>query len=88
MLDYQFFIHASKGQVIIVNQIKPIYNNPFKDSHSHPIHTCFPIIASNESQIRGFKCRFSGRNEHLPLRGGTNPTLLWNIPLPQKRKFK
>ena len=24
-----------------------IYNSPFKDSHLHPIHTCFPIIASN-----------------------------------------
>ena len=30
-----------------MNQLKPIYNSPFKDSHSHPIHTYFPIIASN-----------------------------------------
>ena len=27
-----------------MNQLKSIYNSPFKDSHSHPIHTCFPII--------------------------------------------
>ena len=31
-----------------MNQLKPIYNSLFKDSYSHPIHTCFPIIASNE----------------------------------------
>ena len=30
-----------------MNQLKSIYNSPFRDSHSHPIHTCFPIIASN-----------------------------------------
>ena len=30
-----------------MNQLKSIYNSPFKDLHSHPIHTCFPIIASN-----------------------------------------
>ena len=47
MLDCQFWIHASKGPVIIMNQLKSIYNSPFKDSHSHPIHTCFPIIDSN-----------------------------------------
>ena len=42
-----FCIHANKGPVIIMNQIKFIYTSPFKDSHSHPIHTCFPIINSN-----------------------------------------
>ena len=47
MLDCQFYIHAGKGPVIIMNRLKPIYNGPFKDSHSHLIHTCFPIIASN-----------------------------------------
>ena len=31
----------------MMNQLKSIYNGPFKDSHSHPIHTCFLIIASN-----------------------------------------
>ena len=46
MLDYKFCIHASKGPVIIMNQLKSIYNTPFKDWHSHHIHTCFPIIAS------------------------------------------
>ena len=30
-----------------MNQLKSIYNIPFKDSHSHPVHICFPIIASN-----------------------------------------
>ena len=33
--------------MIIMNQLKSIYNSPFKDSHSHPIHTCFLIIACN-----------------------------------------
>ena len=31
-----------------MHQLKPIYNNPFKDSYSHPIHTCFAMIDSNE----------------------------------------
>ena len=44
MLDCQFCIHASKEPVIIINQLKSIYNSTFKDSHSHLIHTCFPII--------------------------------------------
>ena len=47
MLYCQFFMHASKDPVIIMNQLKSIYNSPFTDSHSHPIHTSFPIIASN-----------------------------------------
>ena len=41
-------IHASKGPVIIMNQLIFFYNSPFKDSHSHPIHPGFPIIASNK----------------------------------------
>ena len=48
ILIANFCIHASKGPVIIMNQLKYIYNSPFKDSHSHPIHTCFLKIASNE----------------------------------------
>ena len=36
-----------------MNQLKSIYNSPFKDLYSHPIHTCFPIIASNGSQAKG-----------------------------------
>ena len=47
MFDCQFFIHTNKGPVIMMNKLKSIYNSPFKDSHSHPIHTCFPMIASN-----------------------------------------
>ena len=31
----------------MTNQLKSICNIPFKDSHSHPILTCFPIFASN-----------------------------------------
>ena len=30
-----------------MNLLKSIYNSPFKELYSHPIHTCFPIIASN-----------------------------------------
>ena len=30
-----------------MNQLKSIYNSPFKDLHAHPIQNCFPIIASN-----------------------------------------
>ena len=40
-------LHASKGQIIIINQLKSIYNSLFEDSYSHPIHTCFLIIARN-----------------------------------------
>ena len=49
MLHCQFCIYPSEGPVIIRNQsnLKSIYKNPFKDSHSHLIHSCFPTIASN-----------------------------------------
>ena len=33
----------------MMNHLKSIYNSPFKDSHSHPMHTYLPIIASNAS---------------------------------------
>ena len=46
-----FCIHTSKGPAIIVNYLKSIYSSPFKDSHSHPIHTYFVIIASNVVKI-------------------------------------
>ena len=45
--NVNFSIYASKGPVITMHQLNSIYNSPFKDSRSHPIHTCFPIIASN-----------------------------------------
>ena len=36
---------------------KIMYNNPLKDSHSYIIHTCFPIIASNEyTKVSIFCC--------------------------------
>ena len=47
MLDCQFFDLASEGPDIIIDQLKSFYKRPFKDSHSHPIHNCFPMIASN-----------------------------------------
>ena len=43
-----FCIHTSKGPVIIMNQLIPVYNRQFKHKYSHPIHTCYLIIASNE----------------------------------------
>ena len=46
-LTVNFCIDASKGSVIIIHQLKSLYNSSFKNSHSHPIHTCFPMIASN-----------------------------------------
>ena len=45
-----FCNHTSKGQVIIMNWLKSIYSSPFTDLHSHPIHTCFAIIASNVNE--------------------------------------
>ena len=36
-----FYINDSKVRVIIMFQLKSIYNSPFTDSYSHPIHTCF-----------------------------------------------
>ena len=35
----------------MMNQLKSIYNYPFKSSHSHPIHTCLATIASNDSDV-------------------------------------
>ena len=36
-----------KGPVIMMNQLQSIYNGPFKDSRSHLIRACFPMIAGN-----------------------------------------
>ena len=36
-----------------MNQLKSVYNSPLKDLHSHSIHTCFPIIASNDNKGYG-----------------------------------
>ena len=38
-------IPTSKGQVIIMNQLKCIYN-----SYSHPTYTWFVMIASNDTK--------------------------------------
>ena len=39
---------ASEGPDTIMHQLKSISNSPFKDSHSHPVHTCVPVIARND----------------------------------------
>ena len=44
-----FCIHVSKGPVIIMKQLKCLYNSSFKNSYSHRVLTCFPMITSNES---------------------------------------
>ena len=49
MLNSQFFcIHAIKGLIVMMNQLKSIYNSSFKISHSHPIQTCLATIVSND----------------------------------------
>ena len=72
MLESQFVIHASRGPVIIMNQLQSIYSNPFKDSYSHPIHTCFAMIAINDicrwkAKIKtvslGLKCSWPENSE-------------------------
>ena len=42
-----FCIHAIKGPIIIMDQLKSIYNRSFKYMHSDLIHTCLATIASN-----------------------------------------
>ena len=44
-----------------MNQLKSIYNSPLKDSHSHPIHTCFPIIDSKDSKRNLDQCIFQAQ---------------------------
>ena len=41
-----------------MHQLKFIYNSPLKDSYSHLIHTCFPMIASNEMINNIFICTY------------------------------
>ena len=53
ILDCQFCDLATEGPDIIMHQLKSIYNTPFKDSHSHPIYTCFPMIASKVLTLEG-----------------------------------
>ena len=42
------------GPDIIMHQLKSNYNSPFKDSYSHPIYTCFAMIASNGTRTLYF----------------------------------
>ena len=55
-----FCIHASESPIIIMNQLKFIYNSPFKDSYSQPIHTCFSIVSSNATDISRPKAKIQG----------------------------
>ena len=66
-MDCQF-LYASKGPVTIMTQLlKSICHSPFKDSHSQPIHTCFPIIASNVWGSKGTILRYNFRiMNHYP----------------------
>ena len=48
---YSYSIHAGKGPIIMMNQLKSIYNSPFKSSHSPTIHTSLATIASNEKNL-------------------------------------
>ena len=48
IIGKHYCMHASKSPVIY---LKSIYDSPFKDSHSNPIHICFPIITSNEVNL-------------------------------------
>ena len=51
MFDRQFFDLAREGPDIIMQQLKSIYNSPFKDSHLHLIHTCFAMNASESVKV-------------------------------------
>ena len=43
-----------------MHQLKSFYYGSFKDSHSHPIHPCFAMIASNEKSTQfGQICLFT-----------------------------
>ena len=74
MLGCHFFCDlASEGPVIIMHQLKSIYNSLFKDSHSHPLHTCFTMIASNvfwkKLQVRGHLWNSFLTTASMPLYG-------------------
>ena len=65
-----YCIHTSKGPVIIMYQLKSLYNSPFKDSDLHLIHTCFAMIASNEYSERLYYVRSKMRH-HMNNGGDT-----------------
>ena len=49
-----------------MNQLKYIYNNSFKGLYSHSIHTCFPIIASNDNvEFNYKKARLGTLDQHF-----------------------
>ena len=59
-----FNIHARECPVFIMNQLKSVYNIPFLDPNSHPIHTCLSMIASNGMSFQIFK-RQTDENEKI-----------------------
>ena len=66
MFDCQFFIHAGKGLVIIMNQMKSVYNSPFKYSHSHPIHTFDKKVKLVVRKMEHVGCKLQERIQDSP----------------------
>ena len=51
-LSHTMYEETNEGPDIIMHQLKSSYNSPFIDSYSHPSHTCFAIISSNEDAVK------------------------------------
>ena len=92
MLDSQFFYHATEDPIIMMNQLKSIYNSQFKSLHSHPIHTCLATIASNEVMFsQACVSRSVLREQSVPQQafgcvwpGGYTPPPHFNVHPPSK----
>ena len=81
-------------------QLKSSYNGPFKDSYSHPFHTHFAMIASNEYLVFSGYCfgRFTftmqyntscfTRNRFIRLNPGLRKALQFNKRLFMSETFK
>ena len=79
-----FCIHASKSLVIIMYQLKSIYNSSFNYSHSQPIHTCFPIIASNDQDQTEQETDAETERDHKLKRFRSHLCVLCQCPIQQK----
>ena len=66
-----------------MHQLKSIYSSPFKDLHSHPIHTWFLMIASNVFNIQSHQNKFPRSDIKVKIRkhslGCAPPT--WKPPV-------
>ena len=51
-LSHTMYVETNEGPDIIMHQLKSSYNSPFIDSYSHPSHTCFAMISSNEDAVK------------------------------------